>query len=173
MIEESLRKRDFEDDELRRMLDKTSVAEVINMLGSPHWVTRRHQSTDFWEPGDERPALASDDPAVMQSIGRCATSRAAGGISARFAIHDAERCQWCEYPMDEMLKACEWSQYQAAYVEVELAVWFEDQDRRRGSRYVRQVRGDYYSNVRYAEFYASLSDEREVAITRALYGQSA
>lgn len=172
MIEESLRKRDFEDEELRKMLDKATVPDIIAMLGSPAWVKHTYQSTTHWKPGDERPALASDDPAVMQSIGRCAASRvmSVGGVRTRFSIHDADRCEWCEYPVEEMLKACEWSQYEAAYVESEIAIWYENQETRRGSRYVRGVRGGYYSNLRYAEFFAAQAQEREKAIESSLYG---
>lgn len=174
MIEESLRKRDFEDDDLRKMLDKASVSDIIGMLGAPRWVKHVFQSTMHWKPGDERPALASDDPAVMQGIGRCAASRVneVSGIRTRFSIHDADRCLWCDYPLDEMMRACEWAQYQAAYVEAELAVWYEDQERMRGSRYTRQVRGDYYSNTRYADFFARSVEDREAQITRGLYGDA-
>lgn len=173
MIDDDIRQRRFDEAPVRSVLDRMGVADLISMFGDPVWVRNYHQSTTHWKPGDDRPALASDDPSVMQAIGRCAVGRIAPpkGLSTPASIHDVSRCGWCEYPVDELLKACEWAQYQAMYLTAEMIVWHEDPVKRRGARYIRWMRGDQYTGTTYSEYFARPHYDREEDVRVGLYGE--
>lgn len=174
MLDDDIRARRFDEADVRKALEAMSIAELITQFGDPVWITHRHQTNAHWD-GAERPALASEDPATMQAIGRCAASRVMPPISlpTERSIHDGARCGWCEYPLDELLKACEWSQSQSRYVAAEMCVWHEHPHTRSGAQYVRVQRGGHYQSKKWEEWFARPRHEREAEVTHEMYGTSA
>ena len=169
---DKLRARELEDPDVRRVLTGMTVPTLIVELGYPHTVTRYAPTRGSWRQGDGRPALADDDPAVMQAIARCATAglqRAGGFLKDLSSTHDTRRCGWCDYPIDERLAACDWAVFRSRFIEAEFHVWYADQEKRRGSRYWRMVRQDEYENPDWAAFWALPRDDREAAIRAAQY----
>lgn len=145
----------FGDPDVLALLDEATVEALYSRLGAPRIVTRYAEPMGHWSPGDGRPPLADDDPAAMQSVGRCAASRIRGVIPLPGAIHPAE-CGWCAYPLAELLRACDWATWHSRYVLAELAVWAGAE----GSTYTRELRANVYDNPRWAAWFALSPKER-------------
>lgn len=162
--------REFDDPDVAKLLAGLSIESLVERFGPPHIVTRYTQPARHWREGMPRPALASDDPAVMQAIGRCSVARqhlAAGKVTR--SLHDRDRCAWCEYPADELLAACDWAVWNMAYIEAEFAVWYEKQLARKGATHQRLLRSDVYANETWAAFWSLPSVDRQARITAAQY----
>lgn len=169
---DKLRAREFEDPDVRRVLTGMAVATLIVELGHPHTVTRYAPTRHHWSQGDGAPALADDDPAVMQAISRCATAeiqRMGGYPKELSSTHDTRRCAWCDWPIAERLAACDWAVFRSRFVEAEFHVWYADQEKHRGARYWRMVRQDEYENPAWAAFWDLPRDERQARIEAAQY----
>lgn len=73
-VERKVAARMFRDPDVLAVLDAIEeVALLVPLVGRP--VVRQSWERSGWDDRDPRPALASDDPAVMCAIGRCAASR--------------------------------------------------------------------------------------------------
>ena len=179
---DKLRAREFDDPDVRKILGSMGVPALIVELGQPSIVTRYADPKGHWRQGDDRPALADDDPAVLQAIGRCAVSRSelwgvgTGGAKLLRAVGVAthpEECGWCGYPTDELLAACDWATFRSRYVEAEFAVWHADPERLTGATYQRTLRQDVYENPTWAQFWALPTAERQARIRAAQYPEAA
>jgi len=173
---EKLRAREFDDPDVRKVLAAMAIPALIVELGHPAIVTRYAEPRGHWRQGDDRPALADDDPAVMQAIGRCATAelqRMGGFAKVLSSTHDTRSCAWCDYPIAERLAACDWAVFRSRYVEAEFAVWYADQDRRSGATHQRTTRQDVYENPTWAEFWALPAADRQARIRAAQYPMEA
>lgn len=164
---EKLRAREFDDPDVRKMTAAMTIPALIVELGQPEIVTRYAEPRGNWRQGDDRPALADDDPAVMQAIGRCAFAelqRMGGFPKTLSSTHDTTACAWCDYPIAERLAACDWAVFRSRYVEAEFAVW-----RGKGSDHLRTLRQDVYENPAWRDFWALPTDERQARIRAAQY----
>jgi hypothetical protein len=117
----------FGDDRLRAALDLLDIDELIGELGEPRRLTIvRESDWRQWRPGDGRPRLADDDPAVMCALGHCLFARWRGWIdtvdSIASRIHPAH-CGWCDYPLAELQAAAEWATWHMQEVLVEVVLW--------------------------------------------------
>lgn len=169
---DKLRAREFDEPDVHVILAAMTVPALIVELGGPHYVTRYAEPRGNWRQGDGRPALADDDPAVMQAIGRCAMAefqRVGGFPKTLSSTHDTGRCAWCEYPLAERLAACDWAVFRSRYVEAEFAVWYADQEHHRGVRYWRQLRQDVHENPAWDEFWRLPAEDRQERIRAAQY----
>ena len=172
-----MERRAFEERDVRQVLDRMSVEAITDRFGSPavRMRTALPRGTTAkgtgWQPNERLPALRSDDPAVMQAIGRCTTYRQQEtvGLPGMGSIHDRGRCAWCGYPLRELLAACDWAVFQSGWVEAEMSVWYADQDRQRGATYIRMVRQDVYENEAWAAFWALPAAERRARVEAAQY----
>jgi hypothetical protein len=171
---ELIARRDFENKESRAYLDGLSVPEIIVLAGSPTYVLHYRKPL---KPHDTVPALASDDPAVTEAMGRCAVSRidffgvSLPRMSADGSrIHRAADCQWCDYPTAELIAACDYAIGTMRYLEDELLVWHENEATRGGAKYIRPGRSGVYEHPGWADFWASPTHERERRIAAAMYG---
>lgn len=152
-------------------LDGYGYAELVTMLGDPDRIQTVGAEPVRWRPGDGRPALASDDPAVVQAMGRCATHRVTatlpGGMSFRGrerSIHPAE-CAWCDFPLAELLVACDYAVHTSGFVTDEIATWVSRKD---GREEVRSTgRGGTYANPAWAAFFSAPVAERRRRIAEA------
>lgn len=164
---DKLRAREFDDPDVRKILANMTIPTLIVELGQPEYVTRYAEPRGHWRQGEDRPALADDDPAVMQAIGRCAVAevqRMGGFPKTLSATHDATRCGWCDYPIAERLAACDWAVFRSRYVEAEFAVWHG-----KGADHQRTLRQDVYENPDWAAFWALPADVRQARIAAAQY----
>jgi hypothetical protein len=128
-------------------------------------VTVYAEGQGYWRVGDGHPALADDDPAVMQAIGRCAASRVRWGEGViRLGSVHPEPCGWCSYPLRELLRGLDWALYMSRLVTTERLVW-RGRDR---TEYVRVVRSEEWDNPRHAAFWALPAAEREARILAAV-----
>jgi hypothetical protein len=118
----------------------------------------------YWKQGDERPTLASDDVAAMQAMARCVTARtwdrSIGAMPG--GIHPAA-CGWCDYPIEEVLKACDWATWHSRYLTTEYAVWHGAEH----SSYARSLRGNVYENPTWHAWFALPQAERSYAVAQA------
>lgn len=176
-------RRDFRDREVVAALDSMTVKEVCRSLAGPHDdgnpAVRRtfSEGQGYWSPGQGGPALASDDPAVMQAVGRCAAyqARLKFGTSVPILLKAHPReCAWCDYPLAELLKACDWATVASRYVLAERLVWRQYPDaespHERGAFYERS--GDTagtYLNEAWAAFWAMDPVDREARIAAAMH----
>ena len=171
-LAERIRARRFGDDDVRNGLDEMAFAAVERTLGPADAVQTYHApGTGRWRQGDGRPSLADDDPAVMQAIGRCAAYRVrrdhrTGDVFPLdvSAVHP-EPCAWCDYPLTELLIACDWATFASRYVITEQATW-RNAD---GLEYHRAARSDVYDNPRWRDFWALPTFDRERRISAAMY----
>lgn len=151
-------------EDVRDMLNALSVGEVIALLGSPSERVG-YATAPGWTQGEGRPALANEDPAVMQSVGRCAAERARRRFPAPLpvlrAVHPSS-CDWCEYPEDELLKACAWAVWHSRYVESHVFEWRGD-----GATYTRAGSMTGYQNPDWRRFFELPTKERERRIDAA------
>lgn len=173
----------FDDREVRAALDTLTVDQVCHLLagndfdhGQPNRYRTFSEGQGYWRPGQGRPALASDDPAVMQAVGRCAAYQA----RLKFGTHvplvlkaHPRECAWCDYPLAELLKACDWATVTSRFLITEELVWFQrpgaDKPSERGSSYHRSGLGAVYLNDAWATFWALDPTGREARITAAMY----
>lgn len=163
----------FRDPEVRNVLDEMETDQVISTLGRPQVHTQYAEPFGYWRQGDPHPILADDDPAVLQAIGRCATGRSMQdgrlydlGGTRGVSIHNAP-CPWCDYPIEELLKACDWAIWSSRYVIAEVLVWRRDDDEFRDTTYEREGRSGSYENPRFAAFWAQSRAGRAEDIYRA------
>jgi hypothetical protein len=111
---------------LRRKLEKLSYAQLVETLGPPdRQLTEYAEGAGYWHVGDGEPMVdASADPAIAQAVGRCAASRVRmGGVVASVvgAVH--RPCEWEDYPLLELLRACDHATWKSRFVVTELAAW--------------------------------------------------
>jgi hypothetical protein len=137
-------------------LDRMDPDEVIGLFGEPVRVTRYAEVLGHWRVGQPRPALADDDPAVMQAIGRCAATRIRDPRLVLASVHRAS-CGWCGFPLQELLAACDWAVVRSRYVVVDLMVWRGED----GSIYLRDTRrSGIYEEPAWSVFWALPAGER-------------
>lgn len=164
-LEERVEAREFDDPKVQQLLDALSVESIEYRLGPPRVVTV-HATAPGWDQGSGQPSLASEDPAVMQAIGRCLASRSrfeTPQLSAG-AIHP-RRCGWCDYPTEQLQAASSWAVWHSRYVISELLVWTNDE---RHVSYVREVRSGEYGNPAWTEFFGLSRRERASRVERAM-----
>ena len=173
-VYELINRRDFDGKDVRSTLDDLSLSDVIVNIGTPTYVRQYRKPL---KPHDAVPALASDDPAVTEAMGRCAVSRidffgvSLPRMSADGSrIHRAADCQWCDYPTAELIAACDYAVGTMRYLEDELLVWHENEATRGGAKYIRPGRSGVYEHPEWADFWASPIYERERRIAVAMYG---
>jgi hypothetical protein len=155
----------FNDADVLDFLGEMDIDTLIERLGEPLHQTE-YAVAYGWAVGDGRPALANDDPAVMQSIARCATSRVRHELPAISRLADkvhGSSCDWDIYPIDELLKAAAWSVHQSGFVISDLLVWHGKD----GSVYVRPGGLSGFQRREYRDFWALESKERERRIEAA------
>jgi hypothetical protein len=159
---EKLAERKLDDREVRAMLDEMDVDEVIATLGDPY-VDTHYASAPGWLPGSPRPALADEDPAVMQAIGRCAASRIRNDLprSVLGGVHP-KPCGWCSYPVPELLAACSWSVWWSRTIVSETLTWTGD------GHYTRSGRHDVATNPAVARFWNLLPRDRGALVADAI-----
>lgn len=155
--------RAFVNEVLIEYMDERSVPELMVQFGPPEVVTLYAGGQGHWEPGDGRPGLADDDPAVMAAIAHCAMNRlrmVTTGMT--FSIRHPERCGWCPYPTPELLRALDWSTHHSRLIVMERMIW------RQGDRYPERMitytrlsdRAGRYENPKWQIFHErSLSDQ--------------
>ncbi|HAM56452.1 MAG TPA: hypothetical protein DCQ64_14065 [Candidatus Rokubacteria bacterium] len=157
--------RDFRKDDTRDALNALSVGEIVNLIGAPDEYTE-YASVSGWSEGDGRPTLASEDPAVMQAIGRCLASRVRSVLPPIRTLGDAAHpsaCDWCDYPQAELTKACSWSVWHSHFVIADVLEW----QGKEGSRYARPGTVTGYQNPDWRRFYTLGPHERERRIAAA------
>lgn len=174
---EKMRAREFDDPDVVKVMAAMSTAAVIEELGPP-FVLRQHTPTrGHWTPGQPRPALATDDPAVGEAMGRCAASRSdlwGTGEAGRLlrpimGAGHPRPCGWCEYPTAQLLAACDHAVWRMQFVESELFVWWSDQEKRRGAKFVRPGTTSGYQHPAWRDFWTLPTDERVRRIAAAQY----
>lgn len=155
----------------RQALDTLlSIHAVAEALGdAPEVLTTYDTDFAFWKPGEGRPLVAPDTPAVAQAIGRCLAYRMrydgnVGGLVST-ELHPAD-CGWCDYPAEELRKANDYARWRSKFVRIEVAIWhFSD-----GQAYVRDTgRSGQYDNPTWAQFFShgdTPSDRRFFAANR-------
>lgn len=178
--------REFARRDVMEALDAMTIDAVCRTLYSPSddgepTVTRVFaQGQGSWRIGDGRPTFADEDPAVMQAIGRCAAYRVRlkmPGVMPLVAAAHPKACAWCEYPVAELLRACDWATVTARYVVTERLTWRQypnhPDPRERGQSYHRGGRDDVYLNDAWAAFWALDAAAREARIAAAQYPEAA
>jgi hypothetical protein len=148
--------RAFHDPKVRAFLDERNVAEIISEYGQPERVVLYSRPLP-----SRKPSLATDDPAVAQAMGRCAVARLPEDW--RLVPFRHESCAWCEYPVAELVKACEWAEYMSRYVTAQILVW-RNAD---GDTYERDGGAAHYENPAWAAFWALSVHDREQRIGAA------
>ena len=137
-------------------LDRIDPDEVVGLFGEPLRVTRFAEPLGHWRPGQPRPVLADDDPAVMQAVGRCAAARIRDPRLVLGSIH-RETCGWCGFPLRELLAACDWAVARSRYVVVDLMVWRGED----GFAYLRDMhRSGIYEEPAWSDFWTLPTTER-------------
>ncbi len=168
-VEQGIRHRRFDLPAVWHALDAMMNSTVVATLGKPVIVKTYHEPLD-WRPGDKRPLLADDDPAVMQAIGRCLASRVRGRLipDTLGAIHPLG-CGWDDYPKAELLSALGWAAWQSRFVVSRIQIWQGNADAgTKAPEYFRGLAADYYENPRWAAFWALPSFERARRIDEAI-----
>lgn len=174
---ELIARRDFDGKDVRSTLDDMTLPEVIGLIGTPVYARAYRRPS---RAHDAPPALASDDPSVTEAMGRCAVSRmdffgvAVPRLGAETSrLHRRQDCQWCDYPTDELIAACDYAVGTMRYLENELLVWHENEPMRGGAKYVRPGRSEVYEHPSWGEFWSLPTHERERRIAMAQYGAAA
>lgn len=175
-VERALAAREFDKIEVRELLDGMDEYALRGMLGDPEIRVAYADGIGYWRQGDSRPVLAEDDPAVMQAIGRCAVARTMSPLPGKLVIGEADkvhpvRCGWCDYPLQDLLAACDWSTWFARYRVAELLTWRKGEEGR--DHWITYSRGGgapVYENPLYAAFWAQANDERELLVQDAIRG---
>lgn len=146
----------FDDPKVRELLSEMSTAAITARYGEPHRVVLYSRPLP-----SKKPSLATDDPAVAQAMGRCAVSRMPDQWKLLRFRH--ETCSWCAYPVDELVKGCEWAEYISRYVTAEILVWRNED----GETYERGGASPHYENPAWAAFWGLDVYERERRIGAA------
>lgn len=118
-------------------LDRMSTNEVVGILGRPDREVRRYQEAPpirledgtlgpAWTVGDGRPALATDDPAVVIAMNLCAVARNPWVVRNQINERHPGPCGWCDYPLLELHRAIAHATYFARLVRDHLLVWVGD-----------------------------------------------
>lgn len=163
-VESRIFRRRFRDREVVEALDGMDLESVLDALGDPVIREWYAEPKGHWRQGDGRPALADDDPAVMQAVGRCAASRIRGDVTIPPSVHPRP-CAWCDYPVPELLRACDWATWHSRYLLSESLTWKNDM----GQTYVRSGRSSVYLNPTWAAFWARPVEARRALIAAAQY----
>lgn len=155
--------RQFRDPDVLAVLDQMDEESLRYRLGAPYVRTSWERSG--WDDHDPRPALASDDPAVMCAIGRCASYRAAQRLGPVLPgwVHPAD-CGWCSYPLPELLRALSWATWASGHMESEALIW----EGAEGATYTRPGRPELWTNPEWAAFAALDPNERRVRVQAAV-----
>ena len=164
-LQKRLTDRVFADPEVVAILDDMPTDSLHHRYGEPAITTMFAQPQKHWRVGDGRPSLADEDPAVMQAVGRCAASRVRWEDKPAIfgpSIHPAV-CDWCEFPLPELLGALDWATWASRYVAAEVATWRG----RGGSSYTRSLREDEYDNPAWRRFWDLPIAERAFEVGRA------
>lgn len=170
-LDAKLEARDFSDPDVLDVLAAMDVDQLIRELGEPMTHTE-YAKAEGWKVGDGRPTapegkrpLASDDPAVMQSIARCAAARTRRRLPIALFLDNVHptTCDWCDYPLPELLRACAWSVHQSGYIVGDVLIW-EGKDH---SLYSRSTGTTGYQNREYRTFWDLPVKERERRIEAA------
>lgn len=168
---DKLRRRQFDDPDVAKVVSGMSVSALTEELGEPFYLRHHTPPRGSWLPGMERPGLASDDPAVTDAMGRCVVYRmqAKVGLSFGSDMHDERRCAWCDYPLDALLAACDHATWLAQYVESELLIWFQDQEKRKGQKLVRPGTASGYQHPAWRDFWNLSAHDRQRRIRLSQY----
>lgn len=156
--------------DVRRTLDEMSVTGINEYLGCIAALVRnRDEGAGHWKVGMPRPVLASEDPAVMCAIGRCALARVRWADAppplARSGIaRHTGRCGWCDYPLTELLVALDWSALFSGRISSERLLW-RGAD---GTSYTREIRSDVYENESWEAFHALPLAEQHQLVDEAV-----
>lgn len=156
--------RDFSEQSVEA-LNAMTTSDVIVALGAPteHVVCATAQG---WSPGDGRPDLASEDPAVMQAIGQCAAFKTRLRFSAPLPLTLAAHpgtCEWCGYPLVELVKACAWATWQSRLITAHVLEWKNKENR----QYLRPGSLTGYQNPEYRRFWDLPPKERDRRVAAA------
>lgn len=163
LTDERIAARMFRDPDVQAVLDSLDEGSLRYRLGAPF--VRQTWERSGWDDHAPRPALASDDPAVMCAIGRCASFRAAGRLGPVLPGHvHGEPCGWCDYDLPELLRALAWSTWASGHMESEALVW-EGAD---GSTYLRPGRPGFWDHPAWAAFAALEPWERTARVMAAV-----
>lgn len=156
-LDDRIRLRQFRDADVLAALDDMDEQALRFLLGAPR--VRQQWERSGWDDRHPKPALASDDPAVMAAIGRCATFRAAGALAPVLPghVHPTD-CGWDGYPLPELLRALSWATWASGHLEAEALLW-EGAD---GSVYVRPGQPERWDHPAWAAF-AALTREAQTA----------
>lgn len=145
---------------LRATLDGLQFAVLISRLGPPERVTTRwSEGHGCWRKGDGRPAIVLG-PADGQAAGRCVASRVRHASMAGIAVDELHRmrCDWCDYPTGELLRALDHAAFMSRCVESEIAWWSFRAD----AWYLRTTgRAGQYDSPIWAAFWSLPTQERE------------
>ena len=140
-----------------------TLADLVEAFGDPHEVIK----TDGPLPAKTgRPDFADDDPAVMAAIARCATWRSAQALDSRSMVPGwvhPSRCGWCDDPLPELIRACEWSNWRQERVVERRYVWVVDD-----TEVVRAGPVGDYLNPAYAKFAALPLHEQRYRVEAAV-----
>lgn len=157
--------------DLRERLDALTYEEVVDELGEPDRVESTTYRSPWWSSGDGRPALATDDVAVVQAMARCMAWRERGTRLPREGVHPGE-CNWCPYPAAELKAAIGWAGTIAGFIATSVASWRGEY----GSHYIRATPQEgTYGNPRWAAWFSDHPDRRSAherrreEVHRAMY----
>ena len=171
-IDSKMDARRFDDPDVKTALDEMSERQLVAMFGALERVVHYAQPFGNWKVGDGRPALADDDPAVIQAIGRCAAHRVQGGYTLPDGTHP-KACAWCPYPKAQLLAACDWATYMSRYVVAEVLVWRKGAEgSERHITYERGGRSGVYESPRWADLWGLPPEQRATRIHAAQYEEA-
>lgn len=139
---------------LRKILDEMDLDQIARAYGPPETDTAYAEPQGYWKPGDG-PPLIRPTPAEGQAIGRCAAARVRLAGAVFGSLHPGE-CGWCAYPVDELLRACDYATWQSRAVVAEWATWtFRDRT------YRRSTNRHGYDNPTFAAFWNAPASVRQ------------
>lgn len=141
----------FHDPKVRDLLNEMSVDQISARYGEP-----RARDVYSCKLPESKPALASDDPAVVQAMGRCVVARTRDSIVSLGKLH-GDTCAWCEYPIEQLVAACRWGEWESRYIVASVLVWHGADH----STYERAGDGPRYSNPDWRRYWDLPVQERE------------
>ncbi len=156
-LSEKMTAEKFDDPKVRELLAEMSSDAISGRYGEPTVHTVYSRSLP-----PEKPSLASDDPAVVQAMGRCAVSRTRSDALPRLGSLHGDECAWCAYPVAELVAACEWGEWASRYIVAEVLTWRGDR-----SSYEREGQPARYGNPAWRDFWALPISDRERRIEEA------
>lgn len=158
-------------------LDQLSVEEVVAMLGPSDHERREYAEASpiriepkpapmrvAWSVGDQRPALATDDPAEVVAMNLCVLARTPVIVTSLGAtLSHPTDCGWCGYPVLELHRAIAHALYFSRHVTTHLLVWVGVD----GGEYLRPGDEDgRYQNPRWAAMAALHQGEQRRRVQR-------